>query len=695
MNKKILLTIPIIAAAIIGSLFLYSQNNKETSASVSRSGLTLDLDFGNNNGAANPTVYDSSGFARHATSTAGASAPICNNSMCDFIPNDFMTVDSTNVFNSSNISIAIKFTPDFAAGDSSQYFWVDSVSSLGVSIIKTAGNQLQVYLGGSSTIGSTLAEFSPYWRTGQENVLVIVATSGNNKAYLNGYLIDSIGGAWSPADYTSLNIGKRASNIQYFDGKLHYLKVWNRLLTDQEVQILSADRETIANTAVRSGATGSSTGTLVGYWTMDVNDMSANGATMYDKSGRGNNATMIGTTTSTGKIAQARDFDGSSDYMQIANDQSLDFTSNFTLSAWVNPDQIRSYMPILIRGEGDVDDIEWYVTTSGGFLVMNRGNGGTQSSSGALTNPTVGKWNHLAINFDGTNYRYYLDGVLKSGPSAILSPLDSDKLWRIGWIEHVAFGVNDKWDGSIDDVRIYNYALSAQEIANLYSSAKTKYTASAPLLGLVGYWSLDANDINGTTVYDKSGKGNNGTTIASPTGVSGKVKQALDFDGSTQYITTIGDDIFDFGIGNFTASAWIKLDDVAGAEAVMGKYNANIAGQRGWIIRVDSGVFSGFIDLPGANIIGATTMSAGAWHHITMVRNGNNGYVYLNGTQDGTASGLSALNATSNIVLEIGAQGKGVGPFGGSIDEVRIYNRALSAAEVANLYESAKRTYIQ
>src|SRR5690606_20679208 len=110
-------------------------------------------------------------------------------------------------------------------------------------------------------------------------------------------------------------------------------------------------------------------------------------------------------------------------------------------------------------------------------------------------------------------------------------------------------------NGVIDEPRIYNRALSADEVKNLYDLG-TPQTVNASqnssmTSGLVGEWSFNGADISGTTAYDRSGSGNNGTLTNGPTPTFGKVGQALSFDGTDDYISVAdpASGVLDFGTG--------------------------------------------------------------------------------------------------------------------------------------------------
>lgn len=290
--------------------------------SASRGDLSLSLDMGNNNGGATPVVYDTSGHNRHATSTAGATAPTCNNNFCDFDGNDdLMTSDSTNVFNSSEITYSIKFSPDNEAGSNgNEYFFdADATDANRTILFTSATGVLNIYFGATTEVATiAVATYAPHWRVGQENVIVVRSdSSGDTDVFLNGFaILENDSTTWTAQNPTELNISNRISQDTFsIDGKLHYFKVWQRLLTDDEVANLSADRTTKVGTANRTG--------LIGYWNFDNHDI--HGTTLYDKSGQNYNGTMNGggasgaPTSTAGKINQAIEFDGKNGYISVSD----------------------------------------------------------------------------------------------------------------------------------------------------------------------------------------------------------------------------------------------------------------------------------------------------------------------------------------------------------------------------------------
>ena len=450
---------------------------------------------------------------------------------------------------------------------------------------------------------------------------------------------------------------------------------------------------------------------LIGHWSMDSNDV--NGTTVYDRSGNNKNGTIGGTpTTATGKIGQALDFNGSSQVLSIDDSTLYNFTATtpFTISAWVKPTAtITTFSHIAGRMAGSINRYSIHIDSSSRFSSLV---GGTTGGGYVISTniPPVGQWTLLTMTYDGSSNlngtTNYLNGVsVKVGSSSVISGELYSQDFTIGRDTTTSYPFN----GLIDDVRIYDYALSAQEVSELYSSAKTNYTQTPSRTGLVGYWNMDSTEIFGTNVYDTSGKNNHGTMVGggaggSPTSTVGKIGQGLDFDGSNGYINTNNQTTLNPGTGSYTISAWAKTTDSGNYGTIFG---SNWAGSTSVSLRKSNTNKLEFVNLisgvGGCNISvansGITDIADGKWHHIVGVIDVDNTKctIYLDKKIDKSLT-YTPIDLTSTIDYYIGALnsvGSPVQYWNGQIDDVRIYNYALSAQEVSELYNSAKTNYIQ
>ena len=172
---------------------------------------------------------------------------------------------------------------------------------------------------------------------------------------------------------------------------------------------------------------------------------------------------------------------------------------------------------------------------------------------------TVGKWTHVVwVHHNGIMSIYKDGNFASSTPSA--STREGFHPFRIGQ----AYLSSPHFSGSIDDVRVYDHALSASEVAQLYHSGAANVAHSNAMIsnGLVGYWTFDGSATNWTTntTADLSGNGNNGTIVSMSTTTSpvlGKIGQALNFDGSSQKITTAAGVSSICSVSTCSLSVWL------------------------------------------------------------------------------------------------------------------------------------------
>ena len=199
-------------------------------------------------------------------------------------------------------------------------------------------------------------------------------------------------------------------------------------------------------------------GGLLGWWKLDEKE----GNTAADSSGNGNDGTLVGNPQwrpQAGKIGGAIELGGKGDYVKIANESAFDITSQITIAAWVNITSVpQEWTGIVTKG-----DSAWRLSTTFANNVFHFG----VSRENYLNGNTVvgsGQWHHVACVYDGSKMSIYVDGKLdvsqpRSGPIATNN-------------FPVCIGENIEltghcWNGFIDDVRIYTYALSENEIAAL------------------------------------------------------------------------------------------------------------------------------------------------------------------------------------------------------------------------------------
>jgi hypothetical protein len=237
----------------------------------------------------------------------------------------------------------------------------------------------------------------------------------------------------------------------------------------------------------------------------------------------------------------------------------------------------------------------------------------------------------------------------------------------------------------------YDSSLNESGFSNEVSTTATASTTTGP----VGYWKFDEG--SGTTTTDSSGNGLMGALVNSPTWTAGEVNGALAFNGSSSYVEALDADILSPGT-EATFSAWVflnsapteltsvfnKWSQTADDEYLLG-INPNQTLFFAW--QTTGGYTWGTPSFNEANGTGQVPLNT--WTHIALVRSGATLNFYLNGVLDASVTAADANPFRNGITsLRLGGQSRGGVNrfFNGSLDEARLYNRALSASEVFNLY---------
>jgi hypothetical protein len=236
--------------------------------------------------------------------------------------------------------------------------------------------------------------------------------------------------------------------------------------------------------------------------------------------------------------------------------------------------------------------------------------------------------------------------------------------------------------GQVGLLTVYDIPGGVIKVTSATGFSATK-TITNYCLDSIACWRF--NEESGLTAYDSSGYGISGYLVNMGTGrTDGKSYNALQFDGTDDMVNVTS---FQSLNGNWTMVMWAK--PVSNNSAIYYVVGAN-GGASGvgtggiYINRVGRsnrwGIWNGSAGDVGS-LEGSSTPANGQWYHLSAVKNGNTVLLYLNGNLDASSTIIGGLDY-SNLVI-----GKGNGYyFNGTIDEVRVWNRVLSSAEILNLY---------
>ncbi len=427
---------------------------------------------------------------------------------------------------------------------------------------------------------------------------------------------------------------------------------------------------------------------LVGYWKLDEQS----GTTAADELGN-NDGTMQGGLTGSdsvaGLVGTALQLDDFNDVITVPHAADFDLVGDLTLSLWFR--RLTSHGGLVSKGASDNSAWNYGVYMSASNYLIFYSDDTVPTSVSSNTTITDTDWHHVVVTREGNDVTIYLDGIVEaSGTMAGAFGTDSFDV-HIGKSGDIFSG--DTFGGTIDDVRIYDRALTAQEVVRLYNTHAIEKATEIVTDGLVAYWRLD--ETSGTiidSVGTNNGTGQNGIQYAS-TGIIGT---AMGFDGDNDKIEVASGGSID-NLESHTYSAWIypitygETDDGIIMENGNGAKQMRLFNDSGeQSIRVNVGASTDAFANGVNNAIALNT-----WQHVAYTFD-NTGdripHIYVNGqriatSSEGAASGGIDPDSSNDMVMgaDSGTTGRA---FKGRIDDVRIYDRALSADEVEKLAQS-------
>jgi hypothetical protein len=623
---------------------------------------------------------------------------------------DYVTMDGVaNDVSATSFAFSIWIKPSWTAG-------FDTVLAVNTAAL---GNQTQIFIDNTLTVRvydgtQDATELSSsgsvvdgkwhhvvYSRSGATGTLYVDGVSQgthNNSDTFTGTDLWSLGqefdGGPNPSDY--------------FQGSMDEVRIYSRPLAQADVTALYRTGLTTVNSAV--GQLSVVPNGLIGYWTLDGGKMTDTLA--YDSSSSGNTLTTQGGATKTvGKVGQSLNMDAVDDVLFCTDANcggttggKLDMGSrDFTLMAWINPESGGSSCNLSGRVVGKIGDDEpegYYFGIGNQYICAAIRRSGEVSSTADGSTVPLNEWSHIAVVFDRDgNMTRYLNGVqtgTQDNISAQAGSVDHPLNFCIGGRDGGAGCIERMFDGRIDEVRVYERVLTVGEIKQVYNaSAGAKINSSQNVAqgsslnsGLIGLWSFNGLDLT-DRVYDRSVSANHGyiNGVATSTAkTTGKLGQGLSFDGIDDYVY-LGDpaSIRPSNLTYITMSAWIKNDSFI---------NAN------YLIAKDDGVGTNATNMSFRNTaearcgVGGTSVTssglgllAGVWYNFTCTYDGSNIIMYVNGVNVVSTAKTGAIADSAGNPWIIGGRGLPGGDIVlGKLDEVRLYDRPLTATEVKQLY---------
>ncbi len=450
----------------------------------------------------------------------------------------------------------------------------------------------------------------------------------------------------------------------YFPGLIDDLRIYSRVLTETDIQELAGVKLPIA------------------YWKLDGDP--------NDCSGNGHDGVVYGDPNwASGYEGQAMVFDGVNDCVEMQGYKGITGTDGRTCSAWIKTTEVSG--EIMSWGKWSAGE-KWIIRVNETGALRAEVEGGYIYGTTAINDDD---WHHVAVVLqdDGspnvTELLLYVDGQLETIADSVDEPINTASY------ENVKIGVFHDggspryFEGSIDDVHIYNRALNAAAIEELADKTPR----------VLAHWGLDGN------CADSSGNGHDGVPQYGPMYSDGISDSAIALDSSqSQYVSVPHHPQLKPELP-LTLAAWIYMDS-SNTDGIILQTD-----EWGTTDNIYSGVFLrlkadssdtialGFGDGSSTsysalrNKSGTTVLEPGRWYHVVgIIRALDDMSIYIDGKDDGGeyggGIGSGVLNYTEHD-LSIGSRHGIDSFFAGKIDDVRIYNYGLSVAEVKELYKTA------
>lgn len=480
-------------------------------------------------------------------------------------------------------------------------------------------------------------------------------------------------------------------------------------------------------------------GTPVGSPVLHLSFDEGYGDTAYDKSPQGNNGDLAGSGTTCGiggacpawsndgKYGKALSFDGTDDYTQVADDPSIDLgTADFTISSWIYPTRNsppNKEWPFISKTQGTTPSgylleastwgvsgneisIDCYFIVSGGSIYQSCG--GTPAGS----RPSINEWSHILVTRVGTTVKFYLNGKLLSTTTHanLGNDISNTANLRIGGQD--VWGQGSLYQGRVDEVKIYNFALTADQVKTEYNQGKALvvgYEQGADVsTGLesslagnspVAEWKFDEG--TGTTANDTAGGLNPGIFTNGPTWpltnncIQGR---CVDLDGTNQYVDAGTNSALDID-GSLTVEAWIYPDtygDNNYGRIVDRQGQFSGLGYSFYMNNNPAGTPAGTATISGsirttAGSANANSITLGQWSHVVMRYDSSLGQVkfYVNGV-DQSGFNVATTPGSNGTSFKIGDRADLTRSFDGKIDLVKVYNYARTPTQIAYDYNGGE-----
>ena len=519
------------------------------------------------------------------------------------------------------------------------------------------------------------------------NKIETSANGGGYKIYVDGTLnaSASFSSTLRRNSGQSAGIGIGSGNTgtyAFFEGKIDQVRIFNKAILSTEVTTLYNEVDCACTTNTINYPT-----TNVAYYEFDGN--------AEDSTTNGYNGTLSNITWAQGRYGTVGSFNGSSSFLDT--NYTLPAISAYSISVWLKTSATNSQQFVLADFNSVGSGLSVRFTL--GFTAANKwyfslGNGSSNWSDYTINALPYrdGNWHNIVTVWNGTSVKLYADGNttpivdLTSSFAAGTAGTSSLVMGRAGDY------AGNYWNGSIDQVRIFSSALSITDVADLYDE---QYCFD-------NFFNDDSTVATyklNNTPFDDLGHYNG--TASNVTYATGKFDEAAVFNGTSTKINILPP-ISTTSDQDFSFSQWVNFDVLPTSGSFIGIWGSDtgLVPTTRLLIRQVSGGYryevlrafnsSYYYNANGSTDMPVSSLSTSVWYNIvfTYTSSTKTVHIYLNGVELGTGYVLStSASATISTGLSMGRYNSGsLYGLDGKLDNVRIFDRVLSSAEVTQLY---------
>jgi hypothetical protein len=561
--------------------------------------LLMHFDEGSGTTANDETSYNNSGTINGSTYTSDGPSGSGYSLGFDGV-DDYVNISSMSNFNPDYGTISLWIYIDTANTNSGHIYWLNHGDSnnwmqivwrgdLSPQVIRT-NRKANGVAGGNLEVNISSSGWYHYVRTW--------STSQGEDMYLNGVYITSNTSSISSmgGTFNFQHIGARAESTvdltTYFNGSIDEVAIYNRSLTPSEISDMYSAQ--------------------VAQFVEYTNDT---------PSGSG----------------YSLSFDGSGDYIGLGNDASLNITGTIWFNAFIKPGNISAsnIQNIIAHGHTFTPNGEVFLRLARGKYQVGSWDGSLHNTEYNIPVADENKWVHLSGGYNGTDWVLYRNGTLVNSTPDATGAVYVNESWAIG---ARGTGTERFFNGSIDEVAIYNRSLTPSEISDMYSAQVAKFVE----------WG------------------------------TGRFNSGLRLDGSNEFANASSSSSLNI-TGEITMEAWVNLSGTGKDQTILRKEGAyaleiNSSNNLNASLWLDTGFLS---------VQSSSALNAGQWYHVAATFDGTTLSVYLDGQGNGSAAQSGTITKTSNA-LYMGSTSGSSRFFNGTMDEVQILGRAKSAAEIGD-----------